>query len=652
MKDDDRSALVRLWDLMQPYWRSFALVLVLLIALTLVNLALPRLVGVIIDDVFLTGNWALLAGILTGIIVIFFLRNIFYYYSKIQAVIIGENVCFNLRKKLFERMQQMSLVYYRRNNPGKLSSRVMNDTNNIQQFIQDEYPTLMQSVLLFLGIVAVVYAMNWQLAVAATVVLPLHLLTFHYFRRPIKAASRNAQENLAEASGNLLEKFLGIEVVKGFTGEEREFHAFEKAIDRSRQSRLEGMRYHVRQKVVADLLIGLATVVLLGFGAFQIMGKPEGEAMAVGEFVSFLLFVRMLYPTVAELMSGFAKLTKTTASIDRCFEILAEDGSELTFTARRKPAIVGQVEFSNVRFAYEDSQPVLKKISFRAEAGEVIGIVGPSGSGKSTLVNMLPRFLEPIGGSVKLDGIDVREFDLKHLRSHIGVVFQECFLFSASILENLRYAHPRASRAEIVEICRRTGADEFIKGLPGGYDTIVGERGVTLSRGQKQLITVTRAMLKDPKILILDEATASIDKAREEELIPVILDLMEGKTTLMITHRQDMLRHADRVLEIREGRLVSFGPHSPSRQSPPESAHVPFPAVVPPCFWFSPRRRTAAGVRFTGGGRAGPGPASRRGPGYRPLHSAARGVLGGDGGDPANRGRPDGLGGGLRLRRR
>ncbi|MGF1450336.1 MAG: ABC transporter ATP-binding protein [Opitutales bacterium] len=560
MKTEENSALVRLWELIQPHWRPFTLVLLLLIALTLVNLALPRIIGVILDEVFVTRDWSLLALILGAIVGIFILRNAFYYVSKIQSVIIGENVCFNLRKKLFERMQQMSLVYYRRNNPGKLSSRVMNDTNIIQGFIQDEYPTLMQSVLLFLGILAVIYAMSWQLALAATIILPLHLLTFHYFRRPIKAASRNAQENLAEASGNLLEKFLGIEVVKGFTGEEREKHAFEQAIDRSRQSRLEGMRHHVRQKVVADLLIGLATVVLLVFGAYQVIGKPAREAMQVGEFVSFLLFVRMLYPTVAELMSGFAKLTKTTASIERCFEILDDEGTELTFIARRKPPIEGRLEFRDVRFAYEDRVPVLKSIQFEAMPGEVIGIVGPSGSGKSTLVNMVPRFLEPIGGAVLIDGVDIREFDLRYLRSNIGVVFQETFLFSASILENLRYARPSASRQEIREICERTKADEFIRNLPGGYDTVVGDRGITLSRGQKQMITVTRAMLKDPKILILAEATASIDKAREEELIPIIMDLMQGKTTLMITHRQDMLRHADRVMEVREGRISQFGP--------------------------------------------------------------------------------------------
>ncbi|MGF1483862.1 MAG: ABC transporter ATP-binding protein [Opitutales bacterium] len=560
MKAEEKSALVRLWELIQPHWRAFSLILGLLVALTLANLALPRLIGVIIDEVFVKDDWSLLVEILIAIVGIFLLRNLFYYISKLQSVNIGENVCFSLRKTLFERMQQMSLVYYRRNNPGKLSSRVMNDTNVIQQFIQDEYPTLAQSILLFFGIVAVMYAMSWELAVAATVILPLHLITFHYFRGPIKAASRTAQENLADASGNLLEKFLGIEVVKGFTAEDRERHAFEEAIDRSRQSRLAGMRQHVRQKVVADLLIGLATVILLGFGAYQIMGKPASEAMQVGDFVSFLLFVRMLYPTVAELMSGFAKLTKTTASIERCFEILDDETTELTFTARRKPPIEGKLEFRDVRFAYEDRIPVLKSIQFTAEAGEVIGIVGPSGAGKSTLVNLVPRFLEPTGGSVLVDDVDVREFDLRYLRSNIGVVFQDCFLFSASILENLRYARPRASRKEIQAICEHTGAHEFISKLPGGYDTVVGDRGITLSRGQKQIITVTRAMLKDPKILILDEATASIDKAREEELIPVILDLMNGKTTLMITHREDMLRHADRVLEVREGRIAQFGP--------------------------------------------------------------------------------------------
>jgi len=560
MRSEDNSAFIRLCKLLRPYWGHLVLTLALMVLLTGTNLVFPQLIGAVFDRVIPDKEVELLWGILGSILLLYLMRNLVYYKAKTTAVMIGENVCFSLRKRLFERLQQMNLMFYRRSNPGSLSSRVMNDSTVLQQFIQDDLPTLLQSVLLFFGIFAVIYAMNWQLALVSTVILPLHIVSFYYFKRPIKQASRNAQEHLAEATGNLVEKFLGFEVVKGFTGEERENRAFEEAIDRSRQSQLSGKRYHVIQKVVADLIIGLGLIFLLGFGVFQVIGASGENALQVGEFIAFFFYIRMLYPSILEMMSGFSKLTKVTASVERAYETLEAEGREMVFTARLKPAIQGDVQFCNVSFAYEDKAVILENISFDIKKGQTLAIIGPSGSGKSTLVSMLPRFLSPTGGTIYVDGTDVRQFDLRHLRESIGVVFQETFLFSSSVIENLRYAKPDATRAEIMEICRRTGAHAFIERLPAGYDTVVGDKGVALSRGQKQQITVSRAMLKNPKILILDEATASIDNAHESRLIPAILDFMKGKTTLMITHRSEMLRHADRVLQIDNGLMRYFGP--------------------------------------------------------------------------------------------
>ncbi len=556
------SALSRMGELLGAYRLRLTLAVLMLVGLTAVNIIIPQLIAVVFDEVFPNGHWRLLFTILAAMLGLYVLRNLLYFGGKTISVTVGEDVCFSLRKRLFERLQHMSMRFYHQNKPGQLSSRVMNDSYVIQQFIQNELPKLVQALLLFLGIIATIYAMNWQLALASTVVLPMHIAAYYYFRRPIKKASSAAQRHLADATGNLIEKFLGIEVVKGFAGEVRENAAFERAIDQSRRSELRGQRYHVLQKVFADLLVGLGVVFLFGFGAYQVMGRPADKALAPGDFIAFFWYIRMLYPTVIDMMSGSAKLARASASIDRAYEVLDLIPDEPDTASHTPAQIEGRLSFRDVGFAYPDGGPVLEGIGFDVEPGEVCAIVGVSGVGKSTLMSLVPRLNEPTEGGVLLDGVDVKKYSLIHLRGSIGVAFQETFLFSSSILENLRYAKPQASRDEVIAVMKQIGMHEFVLGLPNGYDTMVGDAGLSLSRGQKQQITLARAMLKDPKILILDEATSSIDEAREAALIPEVLRFMKGKTTLMVTHRPSLLRHVDKVIHIEKGRIAYDGPAS------------------------------------------------------------------------------------------
>jgi subfamily B ATP-binding cassette protein MsbA len=553
--DDGSSSLRRLAALVKPYTGRLITALVMLFALTAVNMAPPLLIQQLVDRVLDAGQLGRLWLILGGFISVYLLRNILYFNSKMAAVRVGEKVSFTLRKRLFERMQQMNLQFYRQTQPGKISSRVMDDSFVVQSFIQDEVPSLLQALLLFLGLVAVLYAMNWQLAMAATIVLPFHLAAAKWFRTPIKRASREAQKQLSVVHGNLIEQFLGAEVVKGFTAERRENEAFERAIDVSRESQIRSKTYHVWQKVVADLLIGLGLLALIALAALEAV---RGN-MSTGRFIQFFSYVMMLYPNVLELMSGFAKLTRSTASIDRVFEMLSADQIEHAATRPITRPVRGRVQFDSVSFRYGDGPPVLKNINLLVPAGQVCAIVGPSGAGKSTLTSLVPRFNDPSLGSVKVDDIDVRDYDLTFLRSSIGMAFQECFLFNSSIFENLRYARPDATMNQIIEVAQRTGAHDFITRLPQGYATVIGEDGVSLSRGEKQRITLTRAMLKNPRILILDEATASIDVASEQRIIPAILEFMQGKTTLMITHNPELMTHADVVVKLVDGRVIFEG---------------------------------------------------------------------------------------------
>ncbi|MDY7107639.1 MAG: ABC transporter transmembrane domain-containing protein [Planctomycetota bacterium] len=560
--------------LIRPYGGWLGLVLGLLCMLALVDMAAPFFLGLLFDKVFsppegTEANWRLLAIILPGMGLIYVTRNTLFYSSRMLSLKISEDLCFDLRKRLFEHLQQLSLRYYRQHQPGKVSSRLMDDTFKIQSFIQDKLPMLLRYVLEFQVLLIILYAVNTPLALVSTAVLPLHLWIYRRFRGPIRRSHSEAQESLATAHGNIIERFLGMEVVKGFSAEERESVSFEEAIDASRKSKIRSQRFHFMQKVGADLAVGLGTVGLLGYGAWMVY---RGH-MTGGAFLMFFMYVRMLYPAVLEVISGAGHLSKATASVDRVFEMLDEPAAE---GATRGEGVIelsnldGRIEYANVNFAYDPDGPqILRDISFRIEPGERVAITGPSGSGKSTLVSLLPRFNDPTSGEVFVDGRPIDTIAIRALRGLFGLVFQEVFLFNASIYENLRYARPDATLAEMIEACRVTGAHDFIQRLSDGYYTKIGGEGAELSRGEKQRITLARALVRDPRVLIIDEATASIDQAAAREIISSILRLMDHRTVIMVTHDTELLDLVDRVISIDHGRITYDG--APEGLEPVES---------------------------------------------------------------------------------
>ncbi|MFC1761939.1 ABC transporter transmembrane domain-containing protein [Planctomycetota bacterium] len=560
--DDKRQSgsLRGVW-LLRPYSGWLALVVGLLFLLTFVDMAAPYFLKLLIDDVFPQsnggGNLHLLWLILPGMVLIYAARNILFYLSRMRALRISEDLCFDLRKQLFDHLQRLNLSFYRTHQPGRLSARLMDDTFKIQAFIQDKLPTLLRYFLEFQILLIIIYLMNWRLAVASTIILPLHLATSHYFRNSIRQSHSQAQESLASAHGNIVEKFLGMEVVKGFNAEERESRTFRKAIDASRQNQIRSQRFHFSQKVVADLLVGVGTVVLLGYGTWNVV---RGR-MKSGEFLMFFLYVKMLYPAVLEIISGIGHLSKATASVDRVFEMLAEPAGDANQDMPLAVPLAGHIAYQNVCFRYgEDSTCVLKDLNFAIEPGEHVAITGPSGSGKSTLISLLPRFNDATSGQVLIDGRPAPSLPISALRDLFGIVFQEVFLFNTSIYENLRYARPEATMQEVIAACKVTGAHDFIQRLPQGYYTQIGGAGGELSRGERQRITLARALIKRPQILIFDEATASIDTPAAQEIVRSILGMMKGGTVIMVTHETDLLELVDRVISIEAGQVVYDGP--------------------------------------------------------------------------------------------
>jgi subfamily B ATP-binding cassette protein MsbA len=559
------TASVRSFRLLRPFGGGLLFVVGLLCLLTMADMAAPFFLKLLIDDVFPHeggggGNWSLLWFILPGMVLVYVARNTLFFTSRMRALRISEDLCFDLRKRLFEHLQRLSLSFYRSHQPGKVSARLMDDTFKIQSFIQDKLPTLLRYVIEFQVLLIIIYVINWRLALASTIVLPLHLLTWRVFRGSIRRSSSEAQESLAAAHGNIVEKFLGMEVVKGFSAEERESSSFHEAIDASRQSQIKTQRFHFAQKVVADLLVGVGTVVLLGYGAYEVFRG----AMQPGSFVMFFWYVRMLYPAVLEIISGAGHLSRATASVDRVFEMLDEPVAEQdvrSSTTIELAELSGRIQYEHLGFCYDPEGPaILKDINLTVEPGEHVAIAGPSGSGKSTLISLLPRFNEATTGRLRIDDRPVETISIRALRGLFGIVFQEVFLFNASIYENLRYARPDATLDEVIEACRITGAHNFIQRLPDGYYTRVGGSGVEMSRGEKQRITLARALVRDPKVLVIDEATASIDSVAATEIMTSILELMKGRTVIMVTHDIDLIDLVDRVVAIDNGRVVFDGP--------------------------------------------------------------------------------------------
>jgi len=555
----------RVLSLLRPYATRLSTVLFLLIILAGTNMALPFAIKLLIDDVFVksdtatdSSRWTLLFMILGGLIVIYAVRNLLFFTSRMQSLRVSEDLCFSLRKRLFEHLQQMNMKFYHSNQPGRVGARVMDDTFKIQSFIQEKLPILMLNLVTFQILVVILCVVNLPLALTSMVVLPLQFLTYRFFRLSIKRSHSEAQENLATAYANIVEKFLGMEVVKGFIAESRESATFDRAIDASRKSQIRSQRFHFAQKVTADLMVGLGTVLLLGYGAYEVI---RGR-MSSGEFMMFFGYVGMLYPSVLALISGAGHLSKATASIDRIFDMLDVPLTDQGVIAREDAKFTihdGAIAFDHVSFAFENSEPLLREITFSIRAGEHVAVTGPSGSGKSTMLSLLPRLQAIQAGRILVDDHDITQIPLRSLRAGIATAFQEVFLFHTSVIENLRYANPQADKETIFEVCRMTGADEVIARLPNGFETKIGEYGGELSRGEKQRITLSRALLKDAPILILDEATASIDSASAKLIIERIVEKFPEKTIIMVTHDINLLTLAERTIAMEDGRIVFDG---------------------------------------------------------------------------------------------
>ncbi len=550
--------------LLNPYKVALLGVLGCSIILSCLEMALPMVVGYVIDHVFkadaadaaqTAARFRLLWVVLLIILVIYLLRNLIYYVTKPATIVVGEKAAFDLRQRLISHLHTLSVDFYQRNNPGKISARVMQDVQSVKLFIQDELAQVMLNGLKVVVTATIMLCLEWWLALVTFAVIPFHVLVYYLFRRPISTYAREAKEHSADVSGDLVAQFDagGAATVKAAATQLLEQEKLRLSLQKGMDAQIKQSRYYTLQKIAADLLVGVGMIILFGVGGYAvILGRLEP-----GQFIAFFLYVRMLYPLSLELVSQAGKFTRTATSVERVAEIIQippgvpEKGSAI-------PAEIthGKIEFHGVSFSYENGENILDNVSVTLGPSEHVLVTGPSGSGKSTFVNLIARFYDPREGQILIDGVDVRDFTLDSLRRQIGFVFQDCFLFNDTVMSNIRYAWPRATDEQVMEAARRSYADDFVERLPNGYMTVIGEGGIKLSSGQERRLMIARAILKNPRILILDEPLISLDPEARRRSIEGLGTLIRNRTVLTITHYPSELPYADKQAYISDGKIT------------------------------------------------------------------------------------------------
>jgi len=520
--------------------------------------ALAWLVKPVVDRIFVEQDARMLGLLPLAVLLVSIGKGLADYGQAYLMAWVGQKVITDLREKVYHHLQDLSLSYFMRTTTGQLISRITNDVNLLHATVTDGVTGFLKDILTIMALVAVVFYNDWFLATVSLVIFPLAIVPLARFGKKIRGFSRRSQVQMGAMTTLLQEVLTGQSVVKSFCQEQREkdrFSAENKALFRTLMKR---HRIRALSSPMMETLGGMGAAAAIYLGGSRVLG---GE-MTPGAFFSFIAALGMLYEPIKRLNKLNLVIQEGIAAAERIFQILDEQPEVKEVEgARPLPPIANSIEFRNVSFSYEE-EPILKEINVEIKKGEVIAIVGESGGGKTTLAHLIPRFFDPSEGSVLIDGVDLREVTLESLRSQIAMVTQHTVLFNDTVRNNIAYGRPGASMEEIVTAAKAAHAHGFIEALPQGYETVIGEGGVKLSGGQRQRLCIARALLKNAPILILDEATSSLDTESEEEVQKALETLMHGRTVIIIAHRLSTVRNAGRILVLKGGRIVEEGTHS------------------------------------------------------------------------------------------
>jgi len=574
--DDAVGTLRRLLRYFRPYGLALALVGALLIVGSAVEVGGPYLLQVAVDQFIVPVGtpppfwlaWLIPSGIspLPGlarlvlfILGIYVLRWLTMSSQSLTMNIVGQKVLLKMRTEILARIHGLSLKFFDEREAGDLMSRLVNDTQVINQVFSGGIVRLLQVSLSLFGIIVAMFSLRWDLALASFAILPVMLLATSVFAKRARTAFRLTRETIGDVSSELQENIAGVREVQAFARERTNVAEFRQVNRANRDANVQAQTLTSAFSPALDVLSTAALAIVLGYGGWLVM---RGVA-TIGLVVAYMTYVQRFYRPIQMISSLWTQFQSAVAGAERIFELIdtkpevvdAPDAVEL-------PPVKGRVAFDHVNFAYKTDEPVLRDVSLEVEPGQTLALVGPTGAGKTSIVSLLTRFYDVDSGWITVDGNDIRSVTQASLRGQMGVVLQDTFLFSTTVMDNIRYGRLDATDEEVMEAARLANAHDFIMRLPDGYQTNIGERGSNLSQGQRQLISIARAILCDPRILILDEATSSVD-TRTELLIQAALDkLLHGRTSFVIAHRLSTIRNADKVLVLEHGEIVERGTHS------------------------------------------------------------------------------------------
>lgn len=550
----------RLLGYMEPYKKNLLpkAIITMLIS-TAVRLIVPIFIGVLLfDHAIKNKDETLLIQLIIGIAVLYLISWVSNTYRIKWTNQLGQYIIYDIRQGLFKHIQKLSHGFFDKRSAGSILVRIINDVNSMQELFTNGVINLLMDIVLLLGILVIMFVLSPELTLAIMIILPLMFLISTRLRRRIRRSWQQVRIKQAKLNSHLNENIQGIRVTQSYTQENENMEFFEGVNHETYASWKDATKKSAMFRPFVEMSNAIGTAILIWFGVYLIQ-----NGMDYGVFVTFAFYLGMFWEPISRLGQVYNQLLVAMASSERIFEFLDEKPN----VPEKKNAIEfkeikGEITFEDVEFSYDEKRKALHQMSLKMNAGETVALVGHTGSGKSTIANLISRFYDPTKGSVKIDGVDLRDVKLDSLRQKVSVVLQDTFIFSGTIMENIRFGRPDATDEEVIEAAQAVGADQFIKRLSNGYETEVEERGNVLSVGERQLLSFARALLADPRILILDEATASIDTETELKIQNALNVVLEGRTAIMIAHRLSTIRGADNIIVLDHGEILEQGNHN------------------------------------------------------------------------------------------